>query len=201
MTKTQLTLDNIIQMTLQIGEEWAIVHAKRLMEFIKQIGTGIPYDLRVLELAAYMHHWGAFPNYIQKCVEHAIRSRQVVDAEILPRLDLTRTQKYILLKAIELHDYRDRRPPQSIEALLLREADMLEFLGVIGVAREFTRGPKNVVVCYKRILSRRDGIQDRFTLQRAQEIAKIRFEHMNVFVNELEEESMSYILMDSTHYK
>jgi hypothetical protein len=78
---------------------------------------------------------------------------------------------------------------------------MLEFLGVIGVARGFTRGLKNVEACYKRILSRRDGIQDRFTLQRVQEIAKIRFGHMNVFVNELEEESMSYILMDSTHYK
>jgi hypothetical protein len=45
------------------------------------------------------------------------------------------TQKDILLETIELHDYRDMRPTQSNEALLLREADMLEFLGLIGMAR------------------------------------------------------------------
>ncbi len=46
-----------------------------------------------MELAAYMHDWGAFPVYIQKGVEHAIRSRQVVEMEILPRLDLTSNSK------------------------------------------------------------------------------------------------------------
>src|ERR1041384_6707614 len=88
--------------------------------------------------------------------------------EILPHLDLTSTQKDILLEAIELHDYRDTRPVQSKEALLLREADMLEFLGMIGIAREFARGPKNLETSYKRILSRRYGIEGRFTIARAQ---------------------------------
>ena len=59
------------------------------------------------------------------------------------------------------------RPTKSNEALLLREADMLEFLGMMGMAREFARGPKNVETCYKRILSRRKDIQGRFTLPRA----------------------------------
>ncbi len=142
-----------------------------------------------MELAAYMHDWGAFPKYVKKDVEHAIRSRQVVEAEIMPHLDLTTAQKENLLEAIELHDYRDMRPTQSNEALLLREADMLEFLGMMGMAREFARGPKNVEACYKRILSRRDGIQGRFTLPRAQEIAKVRLERMEVCLGWLVEES------------
>jgi GNAT superfamily N-acetyltransferase len=121
---------------------------------------------------------------------HAIRSQQVVEVEILPRLDLTTSQKAILLEAIELHDYRDMRAPKSNEALLLREADMLEFLGAMGLAREFARGPKNAETCYKRVLSRRDGIQWRFTLPRAQEIAQVRFVRMNAFLKELEEESL-----------
>jgi HD superfamily phosphodiesterase len=190
MSKEFLSLDDIIQMTQQVGESWAVAHAKRLIELVKQISMDFPYDSHVMELAAYMHDWGAFASYAQKDVEHAVRSRQVVDAEILPRLDLPTDQQAILLETIELHDYRDMRVPKSNEALLLREADMLEFLGAIGLAREFARGPKNVETCYKRILSRRDGIRGRFSLPRAQEIAQIRFERMNVFLKELGEESL-----------
>ncbi|HUF00385.1 MAG TPA: HD domain-containing protein, partial [Anaerolineales bacterium] len=155
--------------------------------------TDIPYDSHIMELAAYMHDWGAFPRYIKKDVEHAIRSRQVVEAEILPHLELTTGQKTILLETIELHAYRDMRPTQSNEALLLREADMLEFLGMIGMAREFARGPKNVETCYKRIISRRYGIQGRFTLPRAQEIASLRLERMEKSLQWLNEESFGIL--------
>jgi HD superfamily phosphodiesterase len=193
MIENQLTLDDIIQMTLHVGEDWAVAHARRLIELVKRISMDIPCDSHVMELATYTHDWGAFPGYIQKNIEHAIRSRQVVEAEILPRLDLISTQKAVLLETIELHDYRDMRPTQSNEALLLREADMLEFLGMIGMARDFARGPRNVKTCYKRILSRRDDIQRRFTIPCAQEIAKIRLERMEQCLRWLEEESFGVL--------
>jgi len=193
MTEHQLTLDNIIQMTLQSGENWALAHARRLLELINQIGMDLPHDPCALTLATYMHDWGAFPRYIQKGVEHAVRSRQVVEAEILPRLDLSATQKAVLLEAIELHDYRDRRPTISNEALLLREADMLDFLGMIGMAREFARGPRNLEACYRRVLDRRYGIQGRFTIPRAREIAQVRFERMEQALQWLNEESFGIL--------
>jgi HD superfamily phosphodiesterase len=193
MIETQLTLDDVIQMTVQVGEDWAIAHAKRLIELVKQISGDLSYDAHVMELAAYMHDWGAFPKYIQKDVEHAVRSRQVVESDILSHLPLTADQKAILLETIELHDYRDMRPTQSNEALLLREADMLEFLGAIGLAREFARGPKNVETCYKRVLSRRNGIQGRFRLPRAQEIARVRLERMEICLGWLVEESFEVL--------
>lgn len=187
------TLEDVVQMTARVGEDWAIAHARRLIELVKRIGADLPYDAHVIELAAFMHDWGAFPKYIQKDVEHAVRSRQVVEAEIVPQLDLTPLQKEILLETIELHDYRDMRPTQSNEALLLREADMLEFLGMIGMAREFARGPKNVETCYKRILARRSGIQDRFTLSRAREIARLRLARMEMSLQWLHEESFGVL--------
>ncbi len=193
MTETLLNLDDIIRLTECIGEEWAIAHAQRLIRLIKEIGLNVPYDSRITELAAYMHDWGAFPKYAQKDVEHAIRSRQVVEAEILPRLDLTQTQKDILLETIELHDYRDTRPTKSNEALILRDADMLEFLGTIGVARDFIRGPRNVETCYKRILSRRNDIQCRFSLPRAKEIAQVRLVRMDQYLAWLNEESFGIL--------
>ena len=42
MMEHQLTLDNIIQMTLQNGENWALAHARRLLELIKPIGVDLP---------------------------------------------------------------------------------------------------------------------------------------------------------------
>jgi uncharacterized protein len=193
MIKHQLVLNDIIQMTMEAGEEWAVAHAKRLLKLVGQIGADIQYDFQIMELATYMHDWGAFPKYLQQDVEHAVRSRQVIESAILPDLNLTTDQKYTLLETIELHDYRDMRPTKSNEALLLREADMLEFIGMIGMAREFARGPKNVETCYKRILSRRADIHSRFTLPRAQEIAKVRLERMEISLKWLVEESFGVL--------
>ena len=193
METVLFTIEDIIQKTAQVGEDWAIAHAKRLIELVKQISGDMPYDTHVMELAAYMHDWGAFPVYIQKDVEHALRSRQVVESAILPHLHLTPDQKETLLETIELHDYRDMRPTKTNEALLLREADMLEFLGMMGMAREFARGPKNVETCYKRILSRREGIKSRFTLPRAQAIANVRLDRMQTSLQWLNEESFGVL--------
>jgi hypothetical protein len=77
MIEIKFKLDHVIQMTMRDGEDWAVAHAKRLLELVRQIGTDIPHDLYVMELAAYMHDWGAFPCNAKKDVEHAIRSRRI----------------------------------------------------------------------------------------------------------------------------
>ena len=189
MNEKLFTLEDIIEMTLRDGESWAVAHARRLLQLINEIGQDISYDAQALTLATYLHDWGAFPCYAQKGVEHALRSRQIAESEILPHMDLTPSKKEVILEAIELHDYRDTRPTISKEALLLREADMLEFLGMIGMARDFARGPKDVEACYRRILKRRAGIQGHFTIPCAQEIAKVRFERMEQGLHWLQEES------------
>jgi hypothetical protein len=61
------------------------------------------------------------------------------------------------------------------------------------MAREFARGPKHVETCYKRILSRRYGIQGRFTLPCAKEIAHIRIERMEKSLQWLNEESLGIL--------
>jgi HD superfamily phosphodiesterase len=193
MESVFLTVADIVQMTMRAGEAWAVAHAQRLLVLVKCIGVGIPYDFQVLELAAYLHDWGAFSCYSQKALDHALRSRQVVEAEILPHLDLTSLQETLLLESIELHDYRDTRPARSNEALLLREADMLEFLGAIGAAREFARGPNNVEISYERIIARRNAISRRFSLPAAREIAHIRIERLDRFLKELKEESLGVL--------
>jgi len=193
MVTTRIELDDVIEMTLSKGEGWAVTHARRLLELIQRIGQGVPYDLQALTLATYLHDWGAFPCYAQKGVEHALRSRQIAETEILPFMDLPTEVETVVLEAIELHDYRDMRLTVSNEALILREADMLEFLGMIGMAREFARGPKDVAACYRRILERRAGIQGRLTLPGALAIAQVRLARMEQCLDWLREESFGIL--------
>lgn len=193
MEAESLVLDDIVQMTLRDGKDWAVAHARRLLEIIACIGEGMTYNATALTLAVYMHDWGAFPAYAQKGVEHALRSRQVVEMEILPRMNLSPQNKEVILEAIELHDYRDQRPTHSLEAQLLREADMIEFLGMIGIARDLARKPKDLAGGYRLILDRRNGIQDRFTLPRAVEMAQVRLDRMQQCLGWLEEESFGIL--------
>ena len=188
-----LNLTDLETMTLDDGEGWALSHVRRVQHLAKEIGADLIYDAHAFTIAAYLHDWGAFPRYQQPGMDHALRSRQVAKAEVLPRMALTAEQVTLILDAIEQHDYRDPRPASSTEALLLREADFLDFLGVIGFAREFARGPKDLAVCYRRILNRRDGLCGRFTLPRAQELAATRLARLAKCLTWLEEESFGHL--------
>ncbi len=188
-----LILENIQHMTEEYGEGWGYAHVQRVLKLIKIISLGVPHDTETLTWATYMHDWGAFPLYAQAGVAHALRSKQVVEAEILPQTHFNDVQKRILLEAIEKHDYQDLRPIESQEALLLREADWLDMLGVIGIVRDFAWGPNNLHQCYDRIIKHRDILQDRFTLPIAREMAQQRIEQMNAVLAQIVDESFGIL--------
>jgi hypothetical protein len=186
-------LEDIEQLTLEYGEGWAYPHARRLLTLVDHIDAGMQYDRLAVEFAAYLHDWGAFPRFARTGADHALLSRQIAETEILPRTDLNLDQQALILEAIERHDYRDPRPAGSNEALLLREADALDFLGVTGIAREFAWGPNDLSKCFQRILKRKEGIQGRFTIPAAAALAEVRLERMGRFLNLLQEESSGFL--------
>lgn len=175
------------------GEDWAITHARRLLKLIERVGTDLVYDPQVVTWASYLHDWGAFRQYYQAGCDHAVLSRQITEAEILPWVDLPEQSKDLIVEAIERHDYRDLKPVESTEALLLREADFLDFLGVVGIVREFGRGSLDLRLSYNRIVERKGLITDRFTLPRARMLAEIRLDRMEVFLASLMEESFGIL--------
>ena len=189
----KLTLSDVMEITCAEGDAWKLSHVRRVLKLISLIGGGLAYDKTAVTLATYLHDWGAYPRFAQPGVEHALRSRQVAETMILPRMDLPETTVAIILETIEYHDYRDFRPVTSTEALLLREADFLDFLGVIGLVREYGRGPKNLISAYKTVLGRREKIQDRFTLPRAQQIAAVRLARLAQCLEWLQEESFDWL--------
>lgn len=188
-----LTIGDIQRLTGEYGEGWAVAHVQRLLKLIEQIGVGLAYDPQAMVWAVYLHDWGSFPKYSHKNGDHALISKEVVEKEIFPQVDLPSDVKAKVLEAIEYHDLRDPRPVKSVEALLLREADFLDFLGAIGVAREFARGPKDLQKTTQQILKRKELLQGRFTIPLAQKIAEERITRMKAFLDSLMEESFGYL--------
>ena len=190
---TCLTIADLAEMTRADGDPWQLSHVHRLLKLIALIGEDVVYDETAVTIATYLHDWGAYPPYQQVGVEHALRSRQVAESMILPRMELAETAVPIILETIEYHDYRDFRPVTSVEALLLREADFLDFLGIIGLVREVNWGGKNLVSVCQRLMARREKLQDRFTLPIARQIAAVRLARLEQCLAWLEEESFAYI--------
>jgi uncharacterized protein len=188
-----LTISHVRDLTIEYGEGWAYPHVCRLLKLIEAIGQGLAYDQQVLIYAVYLHDWGAFPRYRQAGVDHALRSVQVAEKEILPNTTLSGPARQAVLEAIALHDYRNPRPAEAPEARLLREADILDMLGVIGMLRECSWGPRDLKICLGRILTCRAAIEGRFTLPLAQEMAAERLAHMQTVLELLEAESFGVL--------
>lgn len=188
-----LTLADVIAMTRAAGDDWQLSHVRRVLKLIELIGAGLVYDQTAVTIATYLHDWGAYPRFRQPGVEHALRSRQVAETLILPRMGLPETAVAIILETIAYHDYRDFRPVQSSEALLLREADFLDFLGIIGLVREYGRGPKEMESACRVVLKRRELIQDRFTLPVARQMAAVRLARLAQCLAWLQEESFDWL--------
>ena len=74
---------------------------------------------------------------------------------------------------------------------MLREADFLDFIGIIGIAREFAKGPKDLQKSYQQILFRKEQLKDRFTMPQAGKIAEERFARMDEFFKSLLDESFA----------
>lgn len=188
-----MNLQDIENLTIQYGEGWGIAHVRRVLGLIAQIGVGMAYDAEAVQYATYLHDWGAFPRYYQKGVDHALRSREIAALEILPQTALSSATVAVILEAIERHDYRCLEPVQSTEALLLREADFLDFLGVVGIVRAFASGPNDLKRCYDQVQTRLAGVQQRFTIPAAQAIANQRIAEMQQILTRLLEESQGYL--------
>lgn len=183
-----MTREEIIAKTQEYGGNWGYQHTQRLFKLIDTISEGQAYNKDVIWYAVYMHDWGAYAFYKQDGVDHALRSKQVAE-ELLPQTDLASEFVPLTLDVIEYHDYQDERDVHTIESILLRDADFLDFLGAIGIARAFAAGPKDIKKGLDILLKRKGCVKSKITLPKAKEIAKNRLDYIDDFLKRLQEES------------
>src|ERR1700759_2560403 len=111
-------------------------HQPRLYALTRSIGEGLAYDDDVVFAAAWLHDLGVFvgnrpedPELLRQWdhVGYACERAPV----ILREAGFPEEKVAGVLDAIQTHQPKD--DPQSIEAVILRDADIIEQLGAIGL--------------------------------------------------------------------
>ena len=114
---------------------WGPAHGRRdyAMTIALAKAEGIAVDTDALYAAAYLHDMGGLPPYAIPGVDHGDRGIQVVDT-VLREAGFPMEKSALVKEIIDHHQYY--RPPDTVAvAILFRDADILDFMGAIDVAR------------------------------------------------------------------
>ncbi len=121
---------------------WGASHARRDYELAKSLAAADhkPLDDDVLYAAALLHDMAAFPPWEKTGVDHADRAADLVDS-VLTGTGFPMAKVNQVKDAIRTHMFD--RDPAAPEAVYLHDADALDWLGAIGVARTIALADEN----------------------------------------------------------
>jgi uncharacterized protein len=113
---------------------WGYSHCVRDYQLARELATAdhVMLDDDVLYAAAYLHDMAAFEPWEKSGVDHADQAAATVDT-ILKNTGFPMKKIDAVRGAIRTHMYE--RNPVGAEAVYLHDADALDWLGAIGVAR------------------------------------------------------------------
>ena len=112
-------------------------HTLRVCRLSERIGTAEGVDMDVLLVAAHLHDIGrGYQDASKGAVCHAEKGAQLA-GPILEKIGLSIAQKNNILHCIQSHRFRGSRNPVTPEARVLFDADKLDAIGAVGVARAF----------------------------------------------------------------
>ncbi|MBW1695989.1 MAG: HD domain-containing protein [Deltaproteobacteria bacterium] len=112
-------------------------HTLRVCKLCQRIGAVEEVDRTVLLAAAYLHDIGRYDqDRLKGRVCHAEKGAQMARPIIAP-LALKQSQKENILHCIRAHRFRGNHVPETAEARVLFDADKLDAIGAVGVARAF----------------------------------------------------------------
>jgi hypothetical protein len=115
---------------------WGYSHSVRDYRLARELAAAdhVKLDDDVLYAAAYLHDMAAFEPWEKSGVDHADQAADTVDT-VLKNTGFPMKKINAVRSAIRTHMYD--RNPVGPEALYLHDADALDWLGAIGVARIF----------------------------------------------------------------
>lgn len=181
--------EEIARLTRQYGGDWGINHTQRLLHLVEMIGEGLEYDREVVWVAAHLHDWGAYTPWAQAGRDHAQRSGEVA-REYLSQRGCEPAWIERVVTCIVTHHQGD--PDRPIEAQLLSDADALDFLGVVGILRDFSKQPKALRAAYETVQKRKASLPGQLCLQKSRQVAARRLQEMEDFLARFEEESFGF---------
>jgi uncharacterized protein len=173
---------------------WGWQHSERNYRVALALaqGDGLKVDDDVLFAAAFLHDMGAFQPCADPKMEHgdcaAISSEAILRSAGFPM------QKYAAVAAAERDHMYYRDPGTQPEAIVLHDADSLDFLGDVGAARilALTGSAKpDFAPAVKSLRSFLNDIPPRLVTRTARAMAVVRVAELRQFLDALERETFN----------
>jgi uncharacterized protein len=125
-----------------VHQSWGYSHAERNYQKTLELARleNIPVDEEVLFAAAFLHDLGGLPGFEVVGVDHAVRSVEL-GATLLIEFGFPKNKIDAVNEIILGHIYYGPTPSGDV-ARLFRDADILDFLGSMGVARILAATPE-----------------------------------------------------------
>ena len=112
-------------------------HTLRVHRLCRLIGPLEGADMLVIETAAYLHDIGrSHQDQTNGAVCHAAKGAQLTE-QLIRDFPLPMTTKENIIHCVRTHRFRDDCPPNTLEAKVLFDADKLDAIGAVGVARAY----------------------------------------------------------------
>jgi HD superfamily phosphodiesterase len=182
--------DLIREKALEFGGTYGLEHSLRIIELVRTLAKGRSYNEEVIAFSAYVHDFGGYPKFSEPGYDHVIRSMEVLP-EYIKLCPFSQDEEALIREIISSH--HSRETPVSLEAILFRDADALDFLGYIGIARNLMRFGKEFQKALEAIHRHRTTLPGILHEEEAHEIAKTRMEEMDAFLSGLDAEHFSLI--------
>ena len=175
-------------------------HTLRVYRLCLRIGRVEGADMNVVRPAAYLHDIGrGAQDQSGGKVCHA-REGAVLAKKLADLLPLTQAQKENIVHCVRTHRFRGNQIPLTLEAKVLFDADKLDSIGAVGVARAFLfageigamlHNPNNEIentrpyseddTGYREFKLKLCRIKDRVITEEGKRLAKERHEFMEFF--------------------
>jgi len=130
-----------------------IDHVMRVYNLALKIAQGEgEVDWEVLQIATLLHDIGGAKEIADPTgkTDHAVESAKMA-VPILVELGFSAAKIKHIQECIVSHRYKTEAKPQTLEAKILFDADKLDALGAIGIARVFAWISKNKASLYKKV--------------------------------------------------
>lgn len=127
-------------------------HVMRVYNLALKLAEGEKVDLEVIQAAVLLHDIGG-PKEVQDPTgktDHALESVKLAEP-FFKKINVPEDKANHIIECIISHRYRTNHKPKTKEAMIVFDADKLETVGAIGIARVFTWVGKNDAYIYRKI--------------------------------------------------
>lgn len=130
------SLKNEIKLKISNDSAHDFDHIMRVYKNAQKICNNEKVNPKLVLCAVLLHDIISYPKSDKRSKLSSIKSAEA-STKILKKYDFTEDEIQIISEAIRDHSFSQKKTPKTIEGKILQDADRLDAIGAIGIARVF----------------------------------------------------------------